>query len=201
MAEPGVIIEEGFWSDEWGHYWTFGEADCAYTLMEYLPVGLMWPRDNDTYLFRVMNAVGTEVCALMASVKSLSYESQLSHINYMLTEWEQFLWLPEPCFTPANTEEKKSAVKSKFLSLFYKNAAEPFFEKLAESFGFTFVSKTQNGLGMQIGDPIGSQVGPNYINFSYTYTFSGVGNKAALECMFKNYLPMVHADLATFEYI
>lgn len=181
------IVEQGFWGQEWGKYWSSGIADCTYDLMPLLPRGKMWPRDRCTWVFRLVNAIGNAQCMFEQRVDDYLFDVLPWQTTHMLPEWEALLGLPEACFEADTIEERRAAVIAKLLA--HGSADKAFFQKIAEPLGFEvdFVTYAD---AMEMWDEIWGEIGDDEGSFTWFVVVTGNGNKKALECLFNKYMPL-----------
>ena len=108
----------------------------AYTtsLLQHLPNGPAWPRDDGSRLAALMRGLATEFTRIDARAQQLVDESLPSYVTDTLARWEKDYGLPDKC-TPSGqtTEERKDALVQKYL--IYGSQSRAFQISLCEALG------------------------------------------------------------------
>lgn len=184
------IEESGEWGDEWSGYWSNGVARCTPLVVQMSPPGIWWTREPCTWLYRMWNIWGQQICKLKDIQEDMDAEMLPTTCVQTLPEWEDWLGLPEECFQPVTFLARRAAVVAKWLTLIYPNAGKELFDGVANQLGFTLQSFYQYGNGFAAESKAEDKVGPLYLGYQLAFVFTGNGDKATLECLFKHYLPL-----------
>lgn len=188
MAAP-CIEPEGLWDGPWDQPW--GEdphIQCLDCLLSFLPNGDVWTRGRCTWMARLMWAPARALCDFQDLVEYFVYYefSPLTAV-YMLPEWEEFLGLPDPCFTPNTLKERQVAAFAKWT--FDSVPSPSFFSELGKNLGMNDIEIEYIYLGtmLEYGDEMGGEMkGPDW---EYTWKIkykSGPWNQA-FECLVNQY--------------
>jgi uncharacterized protein YmfQ (DUF2313 family) len=118
---------------------TLDELTAAYhgAALRLLPVGLAWPKEGDDgAIQQFWRGIVRELARFHLRVLDLIRESDPSAASEMLTDWERFVGLPDPCMPQSPTiEERRQAVVARLTA---QNGQTPaFFEGLAAALGYS----------------------------------------------------------------
>jgi uncharacterized protein YmfQ (DUF2313 family) len=186
---PTCIEEEGFWGEEWGGFWSNGVSGCLEIIKEYYPPGLAWPRDQCTWLERLQNAFAHVICEARATIQEmLDVQMFPATTTWLLEDYEKWLKLPGPCYTPVTIVERQAAVIAKMVGWWFYPSQENL-QIVAEALGCDEVEFIHIGYGSYVGDEVGDfLMGPSWANTWLIKYKSGPWN-ALLECTFNQLKP------------
>lgn len=92
--------------------------DYAQVMLDLLPRGRAWPRDDDAVQTRVLRGLAEEFARVSGRACDLLAESWACGAVEALTDWERVLGLPDPCTGPLPTvQQRQRAVCAKLASL------------------------------------------------------------------------------------
>lgn len=109
-------------------------AAYAEQLTQLLPPGPAWPREPDTLLGRLLQALADELARVDGRAFNLLDEADPLTALELLGDWERVAGLPDPCIPIATTtRERQIAVARKISGI--GGQSIPFFEELAARLG------------------------------------------------------------------
>lgn len=92
----------------------FTPDDLAQVLSDLLPVGWVWPRDEDAVQQKLLRGLAPELARIYDRDCDLLDESFACGALEALTDWERVLGLPDPCTGLLETiQERRAAVCAK----------------------------------------------------------------------------------------
>lgn len=133
--------------------------DYRQLLASLLPPGLIWPRDAESVLGRLLMALAEELARIDARAEDLINESDPRTTFELLSEWEVAYGLPDKCSgLSASLAERRAAVHSKLTKTGGQTPA--FFVELALGLGSVITIEEFEpftcGAGSRAGRSLGS---------------------------------------------
>lgn len=136
-----------------------GEGGFLASLQSLLPRGLIWRRDPDAVLTRVLAACADGLDRLHARVLGVLDELDPRTTRYLLAEWERFAGLPDPCSGLAPTQQERRRELVTRLT-WLGGLTIPDLEALAASYGYavTITRSTRFRCGDRVGGRLGGPI-------------------------------------------
>ena len=104
-------------------------------LLGLLPPGDAFSRSPDSVLYDVCDRVAIEFARVDERVSELLVESIPSRCTELLDDWEAALGLPDDCYSPTSTEERRAAIVSRLVGTGGNSLAD--YTALAAALGYS----------------------------------------------------------------
>lgn len=112
------------------------DQDFQIGFMNLLPIGAVWPRDQDSVIAQVSLALIRNYTRNATAAAGLLEDAMPIAPVMMLPEWEESLGLPDPCAGPSPTiQERQQQVNARFTAA--GGQSVPYFIALAASLGYS----------------------------------------------------------------
>lgn len=112
------------------------DQDFQIGLMNLLPTGAVWPRDQDSVIAQVCLALIKNYTRNAAAAANLLVDAMPIAPVMMLPEWEESLGLPDPCAGASPTlQQRQQQVYARFTAT--GGQSVPYFISLAASLGYS----------------------------------------------------------------
>ena len=87
----------------------YGHEEFADSLQAHMPIGLAWPRDQDTTQRATVLALAPTYARNWQTAQAVLTDAFPASAVYLLPEWEASLDLPDPCAGPDQTVAQRQA--------------------------------------------------------------------------------------------
>lgn len=112
------------------------DKDYQRQLYNLLPVGMAWPRDEETTMAKLLLALATELARVDTRIADLLREAYPGTTFELLEDWERVLGLPDKCAgAPTTLQARRNAILQKMGRM--GGQSRQYFIDVAASFGFT----------------------------------------------------------------
>ena len=158
-------------------------------LINLLPYGAMWPRDDDTTLYRVCSASAIEFGRVDCQVGLMLQESFPDTAQQTLALWEERYGIPDAC-----DPGKAATIELRRDELLWKirrdhTLNDEFWELLADKYGYPAPTITKN-VGFCVGiDCAGDPICPIDAVLTVVMVFTSGDSDGLLECKVRKYWP------------
>jgi uncharacterized protein YmfQ (DUF2313 family) len=140
----------------------FGASDYRQALLNLLPRGRVWPREQDSVLSRVLGALAPTYERSTAAAAQMLVDSVPTTTSNLLAEWESSLGLPDGCGDPDQSiAERKATVAARWAAR--GGQAPDFYIKLGATLGYaiTITEFSPSRFGRPFGQPFGGEAWAN----------------------------------------
>jgi len=159
--------------------------DYTFSLQNLLPIGAMWTRESSANITKLLQALGDEFGRVEDRVTDLLAEFYPDTLDELLSDWERVLGLPDDCYTPTTTTERRAAVKSK-LAL-RGGQSEDYFIALAAASGYVITIDRHPYDFFQVGSSaVGDALSNDAWQFVWIANADPLVNVDLLECVLEN---------------